>query len=203
MDLRETYNIIAEDWHREYGYADWPKKGRAKFVTYLNPGGIVLDVGCGGGTTTKFLLENGMRVVGVDLSENMIEIAKREAPQAEFHICDLRDIEKIEGVFDGILAQAVLLHIPKKEISKSLEKLVSKLKNGGYLCVFMKERKSNGPEEEIEERTSYGKTFRRFFSYFTTEELRKLLIDAGLENIFEDIIPVGHTRWIQIIAKKP
>ncbi len=203
MDLRETYNLIAEDWHREHGYDDWPNKGQAKFITYLNSGDIVLDVGCGGGRTTTFLLNNGMRAVGVDLSENMIEIAKREAPEADFFVGDVRDIEKIGGVFDGVFAQAVLLHIPKQEIPAVLQKLGDKLKNGGHMCIFVKERKLNGPEEEIEERTSYGKTFQRFFSYFTTEELRGLLTSAGMNVVFEDIVPVGHTRWIQIIAKKP
>lgn len=203
MDLRETYNLIGEDWHREHEYDDWPNKGRAKFITYLNPGDVVLDIGCGGGTTTRFLLDNGMRVVGMDLSEKMIEVARRQAPEAEFFVGDLRDIEKREGVFDGVLAQAVLLHIPKAEISESLRKLVSKLKNGGHMCIFVKERRPNGPEEEIEERTSYGKTFQRFFSYFTTEEPRELLAGVKMDVVFEDMIPVGHTRWIQIIAKKP
>ncbi len=78
MDLKDTYNKIAEDWHKDHTQDDWWVDGTLKFISLVGVGKEVLDVGCGAGTKSKFLKENGLSVTGIDFSEKMIEIAKRE-----------------------------------------------------------------------------------------------------------------------------
>lgn len=202
MDLKETYNRIAEDWHRDHQQDDWWIKGTDKFISFLKPGNLVLDVGCGGGTKAKYLLNNGLRVMGIDFSEKMIEIAKKEVPRAEFLVMDLNDTEKLGYDFDGIFIQAVLLHIPKKEFEENLKRIVKKLKNNGYIYIAVKERRPEGLEEEIRAENDYGYPYERFFSYFTTDEIYSCLHNIGCVPIFSEITPSGNTRWIQVIAKK-
>ena len=124
MDLRETYNQIAEDWHADHRDDDWWVSGADTFASFLQLGDTVLDVGCGGGIKTAYLIGKGFKVVGIDLSENMIAIAKREVPGGIFITCDLAHVDTLDRPFDAIFMQAVLLHIPKKEAVDRLRSMV-------------------------------------------------------------------------------
>src|SRR3989344_6053984 len=199
MDLRGTYNHIAEDWFGDHQKDVWSFEGAGKFASYLNPGSWILDIGCGCGLKSKYLINKGMKVVGIDFSEKMIEIAKKEVPEGEFEVMDLRNVSKLERVFDGIFLQAVLLHIPKNEVSRVLIGLLDKLKSGGYVYVAVKEKKPGGADEEIKKEQDYGYSYERFFSYFTLAEVKKYLENIGIEIIHESITPFGNTRWIQVM----
>jgi len=89
MNLKETYDKIAEDWHSDHKKDDWWIEETDKFISYLSKGDLVLDVGCAGGIKSKYLMQKGLNVVGIDFSEKMIEIAKREFPNGEFLVKDL------------------------------------------------------------------------------------------------------------------
>ncbi len=57
---------------------------------HINQGALVLDAGCGYGRISKWLVKSGFRVVGVDLSKQMINHARKNMPQAIFIQHDLR-----------------------------------------------------------------------------------------------------------------
>ncbi|MEK7568551.1 MAG: class I SAM-dependent methyltransferase [Patescibacteria group bacterium] len=202
MNIKDTYNKIAEDWHRTHKDDDWWVSGTEHFCSLLPKGSLVLDVGCGGGVKSKYFIEKGMTVVGADLSENMISIAKREVPQARFATLDARDIDTLPETFDGIFAQAVLLHIPKKEIVPLIKKFKEKIKEGGYLYVAVKEQRADKSEEEIKDMDDYGYPYELFFSYFTQGELEQYFSDAGFEVVSSTVTPSGRIKWIQIVGRK-
>ena len=170
MNLKATYNLLAEDWYRDHQDDAWWIEGTNKFISYFKPGSLILDAGCGAGVKSKYLISKGLRVVGIDFSENLIKIAKREVISGEFMLLDMREADKLDQEFDGIFAQASFLHIPKNEIEKVMRGLCIKLKSGGYFYIAVKEKKPKGPEEEIKKENGYGHEYERFFSYFTLEE---------------------------------
>ncbi|MDQ3863598.1 MAG: class I SAM-dependent methyltransferase [Actinomycetota bacterium] len=55
--------------------------------------GLVVDLGCGSGLLARQLLDAGYRVFGVDISEAMVELARRRAPEAEFRVGSLFEVE--------------------------------------------------------------------------------------------------------------
>lgn len=65
----------------------------------------ILDLGCGTGLHTKELINRGYEVVGLDLSKEMIEIAKKRNPEAKFYVGDMSnfDLVKNEEKFDSII----------------------------------------------------------------------------------------------------
>lgn len=204
MDLKETYNKIAEEWHNDHKTDDWWVAGTDKFIELMNNRGLVLDVGCGSGVKSKYLINKGLKVVGIDIAEKMVEIAKKEVTGGEFIVMDLLDVDKLPYTFDGIFMQAVLLHIPKKDVKEVLNKLVNKLKNGGFLYIAVKEKRLGGAEEEVKIDNDYGYNYERFFSYFTTEELNRYLENLGFKIVFTQTHTGGRsTNWISIIGKKP
>lgn len=48
--------------------------------------GVVVDLGCGSGIWARTLLDSGYRVIGLDISPAMIELARQRAPEASFHV---------------------------------------------------------------------------------------------------------------------
>ena len=202
MDLKSTYNRIAEDWFKDHHGDTWWVEGTDKFVSFLKPGALVLDVGCGAGVKSKYLLDKGLNVVGVDFSEKMIEIAQREVSGATFRVAEIKDLSGLKEDFDGILAQAVLLHIPKSEAGAVVKGLRDKLMNGGYLYIAVKQKREDGKEEEMLKEDDYGYEYERFFSYFTLPEIQKYVSDAGMEMCYENVALSGHTNWIQVICRK-
>lgn len=201
MDLKETYNKIAADWWKDHRDDTWWVEGMEKFVSFLKPRDLVLDIGCGAGTKTKYLTEKGLNVLGIDFSEEMVRIARREVPEGRFLVMDAKDLGGLKEEFDGILAHAVLLHTPKKEVSSVLRNWISKLKPYGYLCIAVKEIRPNEREEMMVKEEDYGYPYERFFSYFSWEEVRSYLKDLGLKVLWENG-PISDRPWIQIICQK-
>ncbi len=202
MDLKDTYNKIAEDWHKDHTQDDWWVDGTLKFISLVGVGKEVLDVGCGAGTKSKFLKENGLSVTGIDFSEKMIEIAKRENPDISFEVLDMRDVEKLEGMYDGIFIQAALLHIPHHAAADVVRKISTKLRTGGYMYIAVKERYPGRVAEEIKVEDDYGYSYERFFSYYSVGDLEGYFKDSGFEIVYEETTGEEKKKWIQMIGKK-
>lgn len=202
MNLKDTYDRIAENWHQDHQKDDWWIEGTNKFISFLKKGDLVLDVGCGGGTKSRYLIQKGLNVIGIDFSGKMIEIAKREVSDGTFIVKDLADVETLEYMFDGIFTQAVLLHIPKAKAKEAIQKTANKLKKGGYLYVAVKAQKPGRAEEEISVEEDYGYRYERFFSFFSPEEIKKHMRESGLNVVYETVTLSGRTNWAQVIAQK-
>ena len=204
MSLAETYDRIAEFWHADHQTDDWWQEGTDRFISFLPQGASVLDVGCGSGVKSKYLRARELAAVGIDISENLLAIARRESPDGDFRKLSMLELEQVPETFDGVFAQASLLHIAKADAPTAVRKMAGRAKPGGFVYVAVKEARPDQPEERIEKESDYGFEYERFFSYFSMEELKRYFSDAGLETVFEDrkSSPSGKTVWLQIIGKK-
>lgn len=149
---------------------------------------------------SKLLTDNCLKVIGIDISENMIEIARKDVPAAKFFEMDIREASKLKETFNGIFAQASILHIPKKEAQKTIEVLANKLKIGGYFYIAVKEKR--GVDEEIKKENDYGYEYERFFSYYTLDEIKNYFVNLKMKIVYETVTNSGRTNWIQVIAQK-
>ncbi|MEK7497010.1 MAG: class I SAM-dependent methyltransferase [Patescibacteria group bacterium] len=201
MDLKATYNKIAQDWFKNQKEREWWNDSAYIFFNYLQKGDRILDVGCGAGLKTKYLMEKGFKVVGIDFSEEMIKLAKEYCPTGEFYVKDIRESLGLD-IFDGIFAQAILLHIPKAQVSEVLNEFKNSIKDGGYLYLAVKEQRLNQKDEEIIKENDYGYTYERFFSFFTMPEIKNYLSNLNMKVMHDKIVPEGDTNWIVVIAQK-
>jgi trans-aconitate methyltransferase len=201
MDLKSTYDKIAADWDKDHTTDDWWREGTEKFISLFPQKASVLDVGCGTGVKAKVLETNGMRVTGIDFSEAMLKIAKAKIPHARFLPMDIYDLSGLHEKFNGIFAQAILLHVPKKDVAMIIHSLVGKLNSGGYFYIAVKERREGEKEEETVKESDYGYEYERFFSYFTLKEMENHFTNEGLEIIYKSVTHSGRRNWIQLIGK--
>lgn len=202
MNLKDTYNRIAEDWVKDHDKDTWGIPGAEKFLSFLQKGASILDVGCGGGIKTNYIASQGYDVAGVDLSERMIEIAKRDYPQLDFAVLDMYDIDQYPKTVDAIFVQAALLHIKKARVPEVLKKMAGKLNLGGLLYIAVKAKGEGGIDEEVKIENDYGYEYERFFSYYTIDELRTYLTDLNFEILWEGEANTTATKWLQVIGKK-
>lgn len=203
MDLKSTYNTIAKDWDDDHAKDTWWVNGTDKYISFLPKGASILDVGCGAGHKTKYLADKGFVMTGIDFSEKSIEIAQENISEGKFFVKDIREpLGFQENSFDGVFAQAVLLHFPKEEVLAVLKNIILPLKPGGYLQVAVKELRPGEEEEETLKESDYGYDYERFFSYFTIEELKNYLQKIDMEIVYESVTSSGKRSWLQIIGKK-
>jgi trans-aconitate 2-methyltransferase len=97
---------------------------------------VVVDLGCGPGNSTEELAARYPRAQasGIDSSQDMIEAARARLPGIRFAVQDLQTWDD-PGLFDVILANAVLQWVPSHEVL--LPALIAKLERGGALALQM------------------------------------------------------------------
>jgi len=197
--LRATYDRIAEDWAKDHEGDTWWRECTTRFASLLPQGARVLDAGCGSGQKARFFQDRGFQVLGIDFSEKLLEIARQTATASDFRLLDLRDIRTLSEQFDGVFAQASLLHIPKAETFSVIEGMVSRLVPQGLLYIAVKAQRPGHPEEEMVTENDYGYDYERFFSYYTLDEMRRHVDRLGLSLVHGEV----SQDWMQIIARKP
>jgi ubiquinone/menaquinone biosynthesis C-methylase UbiE len=81
----------------------------------LPGGGRVLDLGCGSGVPKTRRLAERFEVVGVDLSEAQLRLARTNVPEARFVVGDIARLELEEASFDAVTAFYSISHLPREE----------------------------------------------------------------------------------------
>ncbi|MVO17688.1 class I SAM-dependent DNA methyltransferase [Parasedimentitalea huanghaiensis] len=136
------------------------------FLSDVPNGGHVLDLGCGPGQWAARLRDEGLTVEATDASPEMVDLAKAnyglDAKLATFE--DLAD----EVHYDGVWANFSLLHAPRADFPRHLKRIQRALRPGGCLSIGMKIGSG-------ENRDHLG----RFYAYYSEDELRALLTEAG------------------------
>jgi SAM-dependent methyltransferase len=102
------------------------------------PHGSILDLGCGPGWTSLFLARAGWDVVGVDISDRMIEIARARAQKdgvpATFAVSDMEELDLERRDFDAVLLFDSLHHCPGN--AQVLRRACEHLRPGGHLLLL-------------------------------------------------------------------
>lgn len=96
------------------------------------PPGDAVDVGTGTGRHATWLAEQGHRVIGVDTSRAMLDVARMRAPDLEWLEADLRDLPLPDACADVVVCGLTLSHLPKLDGIAELARL---LRPGGRLVV--------------------------------------------------------------------
>ncbi len=198
-----VYNKIARKYY-ENKKGIYPEKDLEKFLFCLPASSSILDLGCGPGQASKIFCKRKHIVTGLDFSEEMLKIAKREVPNAKFILEDIRNISKVfrNESFEGIWSCSSLLNMSKKEAPFVFKQIHDLLKYKGVFYVSVKE--GEGEEDFVDER--YDNIIRHF-SYFKKQEMIDLLESNKLESIYfsqklrDYSKDPGHT-WINFIARK-
>jgi SAM-dependent methyltransferase len=155
----------------------------AKFLALLPPGAAILELGCGAGGDSAEMLARGYDVTSTDGSPEMAEVASRRLDR-QVKTLLFHDLDAVEA-YDGIWANACLLHVPRDQLANVLALIHRALKPGGTFYASYKSGDGDGRD-----------TLDRYYNYPTEEWLRgtygqsgawiDLLIETGEVRGFDD-----------------
>jgi SAM-dependent methyltransferase len=131
--LGKKYNKIAKWWHDRHDDSDYGIKQMKKALKFSSTNSSALDVGCGsGGRFIRILQKNGFEITGIDVSEEMIKIARLNHPDEMFHVQDISTWDT-KRKFDFIVAWDSIFHLPLTLQESVLTKLCNLLSAQGVL----------------------------------------------------------------------
>jgi SAM-dependent methyltransferase len=136
------------------------------FLALLPPGAAILELGCGAGGDTTEMLARGFNVRPTDGSPEMAAVAAkhlgRPVETLLFH-----ELDEVEA-YDGVWANACLLHVPRDQLASVLSLIRRALKPGGVFYASYKEGETGGRD-----------TLDRYYNYPSQDWLRATYAEAG------------------------
>ncbi|MFZ3054984.1 MAG: methyltransferase domain-containing protein [Minisyncoccales bacterium] len=209
------YNSIA-DKYSSVREKDW-KEMDFLFDKYLNSKDRVLDLGCGNGRFYSPFIKKEVEYIGADPSLNLINIAKKNHPQADFRVSLVDSLPFVDNYFDKVFSIAVLHHIPSLDLRLQFLKEAKRvLKSNGYLILTVWDLKEKLKGDGLFGWLRIGKLDRKdvllpwygsedtYFHSFNLEELSDLVIESGFKVAEKGEILVGERpyRNFYVVASK-
>jgi SAM-dependent methyltransferase len=172
------------DWNSAYvdNWAPWDI-GRPQPVWIEIAGELVspvLDSGCGTGEHALMFAEQGLEVLGIDISPRAIEMAKEKAARrgldAEFGVGDVLELDRLGRRFATVIDSAVFHVFGDVDRARYVESLASVLDPGGllYLLVFSE----HTPGEEGPRRVTQGELRLAFANGWDVRQIEPALIEV-------------------------
>jgi len=176
---RQTYNLVAQKYHdlfyNEMNEKEYDRKLLDSFAAKFNKDSFICDAGCGpSGHIGRYLFEKGIKVVGVDISEKCIELARRNNPEMKFECADIGSMPFDDTSFDGVISYYSIINTPKIYTSRIFNEFRRVLKPGGYLLVAVKVGSTEGYIDDL-----LGVKTRIYSALFTQEEIVGYFSEAG------------------------
>jgi SAM-dependent methyltransferase len=136
------------------------------FLALLPSRAAILELGCGAGGDTAEMLARGFEVRPTDGSPEMAAVASRHLgrPVETLLFHDLNEVE----AYDGVWANACLLHVPRDQLAFVLSLIWRALKPGGVFYASYKEGETSGRD-----------TLDRYYNYPSQDWLRAIYAEAG------------------------
>lgn len=159
--------------------------------------GRILDVGCGPGRDLVAWKKMGHQVIGLDATPAFVEMAKEVSGCEVWQQCFL-SLQLPEDYFDGIFANASLLHVPKAEMQRVLKDLWHSLVPQGAIMMSM----ARGDAEGWVQR----ETGDRYVATWEYATLAPVVESAGFKILNHYYrppnLPPEHQNWLVIVGQK-
>lgn len=137
QDVAASYNVLASRWSDPSFDRTNGIEQHARAIAFTAARGPALDVGCGSsGRFIDILREHGFRAEGLDISEEMLRLARERHPDVAFHHADIVTWEP-QHSYDFITAWDSIWHAPLASQRDVLLKLCGMLLPGGVLITTM------------------------------------------------------------------
>lgn len=156
--------------------------------------GKILDAGCGSGYGAGYLVKKGYSVIGVDISKNMLEIAEKKVPKAEFIEADMTKLTFPDNSFDGIISLYAVFHVTREKHERLFQDFNRMLKTNGILLFCTSYNEWEGTDDYYDAKI--------FWSNYSSGKTIQLVKQAGFEIIYDALLERGGEEHYWIFAKK-
>ena len=133
----KTWNKLATLYQDKFMNLDLYNDTYDKFLKLVKKqqGLNILEIGCGPGNICKYLLTKNseLKISGIDVSSNMIELAQRNNPSAQFLEMDIREISSLKNEYNGIICGFCMPYLSQSDCINLIANCKNLLKNSGTL----------------------------------------------------------------------
>ena len=182
----QAYNLAAQKYHdlfhNEMNEKEYDRKLLDSFAARFNKDSLICDAGCGpSGHIGKYLFDKGIKVVGVDISEKCVELARINNPEMKFECADISSMPFDENTFDGLISYYSIINTPKIYVNRIFSEFRRVLKPDGCLLVAVKAGTTEGYIDDL-----LGLKTKIYSALFTKDEIVSYFEEAGFSLEFID-----------------
>ncbi len=164
--------------------------------------GRLLDLGCGAGEPfSRFFVDRGWQVTGVDFSAKMLELAARYVPEMETLLADMRDVEFEAGRFEAITAIYCLFHVPRADHAALFERWRRWLRPGGRALFTYATKAYTGNDEFDGTKRFMGEDL--YYSHKSPEALYADLERIGFAIETKEYREIGGETFLWVTIANP
>ena len=165
----------------------------------IDDGARVLDLGCGAGRPYVEYLSARFDVVGVDISQRQLALARRFVPRASFLLADMATLPFGSATFAAITALYSIIHVPREEHEALFARMLELLEPGRRLFAVM------GRNDWVDSESNWlDSGVGMYWSHFDADTNLRLVQEAGFRVIRSEIVPDplggGH---LYVLAERP
>jgi uncharacterized protein len=161
-----------------------------RFVTLAHEHLPVLDLGCGPGHVSKHLLARGLAMHGIDLSPEMIRLAKELVPGATFDVGDLLALDLPPSAFGGALLLYSLINLVPEDVPAVLRSVAGALAARAPVLLAVHAGEGFRIAENV-----MGRDVRMVASLFTLEQMTSYVEGAGFDVVYATTRPPYATEY--------
>jgi cyclopropane fatty-acyl-phospholipid synthase-like methyltransferase len=201
----DSFNKMAQSYEDRFMHFDLYNDTYDSFCSLIKKyNAEILDAGCGPGNISHYLLSKrpDFKILGIDLAPNMLELAGKNNPSAEFNLLDVRAIDQLKRKFDGIVCGFCVPYLSKEECAKLIADAYDLLDEAGvlYLSAIEGNYESSGYEM-----ASNG-VDKGYVYYYKENDLKDYFLESGfnIREVFRKSYPKGgkvDTHLIFILKK--
>ena len=159
---------------------------------------LILDLGCGAGLPVdRWLIGHGHGVIGLDISEAMLTLARRNVPEANYLLRDMATLIEDEYSVDAVVSFFAMFHTDRRYHRDLLRRIRSYLQEGGLILVTTGRSDWEGEEDFL--------GVQMLWSHFGKAANRELIKDSGFTVLFEGLHrgnSVGDKDWHPIFLAR-
>jgi SAM-dependent methyltransferase len=179
-DLSASYDEVAAEYTRriadELDHKPFDRELLDKFAAMFDADDTVCDMGCGPAHVARYLSRRGVKVIGIDLSPEMVAQARALNPDLEIRQGDMLALDVADESWAGIVAFYSIIHIQRADVVRALRELGRCLRPGGRLLMSF-----HVGDEVLHLEELWEHPVSMDFIFFRTDEMLGYLGEAGFD----------------------
>ena len=185
---RTSYDAIAPSYTEAFPdwLADSSPLDRSLITAFAelardNAPAPVADLGSGPGYITARLHTLGLPVFGVDISPQMVALARRAHPELRFHVGSMTSLDLPDETLGGVIALYSIIHIPTEHLTATFAEFHRVLVPGGHVLLGFQSGVPDGDEEHVHLAERFGHEISLDYYWRTPDAVAAHLAKADLQ----------------------
>jgi SAM-dependent methyltransferase len=153
----------------------------------------VFEIGCGNGRDAAEFVKHTDDYTGIDISEELIKLAKQKVPSGKFLVGDIESFHLPKNI-DIVFASASLIHVNKESLEGIFSRILEALNPSGLFCLSLK---YNDSYKEVTKEDQFGT---RTYWHYSDKDILEL--SQGFSLVKNELYDLRGQKWLEMVFRK-